>query len=102
MDSEKIMINRKKLIKPLLIVSLSFISTGLFAETLSIINQPENSTSGLLRPERGMQKLQVETNFGSPLRINPAIGEPPISSWVYEKYTVYFESEYVIHSAVHH
>ena len=94
--------NLKILIKPLLLLSLCFASSGLLAETLSIINQPENSADGLLRPERGMKMQQVETNYGSPLSINPAIGEPPITSWVYEKYTVYFEGEYVIHAATHH
>jgi len=92
----------KILIKPLLVLSLCFASTGLLAETLSIINQPENSTDGVLRPERGMKMQQVKADYGIPLNINPAVGEPPITSWVYEKYTVYFESEYVIHAAVHH
>ncbi len=45
---------------------------------------------------------QVEASYGSPLRVNAAVGEPPITSWVYEKYTVYFEDEYVIHAAIHH
>jgi len=93
--------NLKILIKPLLLLSLCFTSTCLLAETLSIINQPENSADGILRPERGMKMQQVEADYGSPLSINPAIGEPPITSWVYEKYTVYFEGEYVIHAAVH-
>jgi len=96
------MINRRKLIKPLLLLSLCCASASLAAETLSIINAPENSATGVLRPVRGMQMQQVEARYGSPLRINAAVGEPPITSWVYEKYTVYFEGEYVIHAAVHH
>lgn len=96
------MINLRKLIKPLLLLSLFCLSSGILAETLSIINQPENSADGVLRPERGMQMQQVEASYGNPLRINAAIGEPPITSWVYDKYTVYFEHEYVIHAAIHH
>ena len=96
------MINSKNLIKSVLLLSLCCAPIGLTAETLSIINQPENSASGVLRPERGMKMDQVEANYGNPLRVNPAIGEPPITSWVYDKYTVYFEHEYVIHAVVHH
>ena len=96
------MINLKLLCKPLLLVCLSCTSTSLLAETLSIINQPENSATGVLRPERGMKMQQVEATFGSPLKVNPAVGEPPITGWVYDKYTVYFEHEYVIHAVVHH
>lgn len=96
------MLNLKIFIKPLLLLSLCLTSTGLLAETLSIINQPDNSAGGVLRPERGMQMQQVKTNYGSPLSINDTVGDPPITSWVYEKYTVYFEGEYVIHAAIHH
>jgi len=94
--------NRKSIIKSILIGGLCFTALNLSAETLSIINQPENSADGVLRPERGMQMQQVEATYGSPVSVNSAVGEPPITSWVYEDYTVYFEHEYVIHSAVHH
>ena len=49
-------------------------------------------------PEKGLKKSTVETTFGAPLSKTPAVGEPPISHWQYQDYTVYFESEYVIHS----
>jgi len=94
--------NRKPFIKAILISSLCFTALNLSAETLSIINQPENSADGILRPERGMQMQQVEATYGTPINVRPAVGEPPITSWVYEDYTVYFEHEYVIHSAIHH
>ena len=94
--------NGKKLIKSLLLLSLCCAPIGLAADTLSIINQPENSADGVLRPERGMKMEQVEATYGSPLRVNSAVGEPPITSWVYDKYTVYFEHEFVIHAAIHH
>lgn len=49
-------------------------------------------------PVRGMTKQQVEARFGAPLERIPAVGEPPISRWVYPDYTVYFEHQYVLHS----
>jgi hypothetical protein len=92
----------KILIVPLLLSGLFGFMTPAMADTLSIINQPPNTTEGVQRPERGMTQQQVESSFGSPLRKMDAVGEPPISRWVYDKYTVYFEHNYVIHSAVHH
>jgi len=94
--------NIKTLIKSALLFSLCCSSISLQADTISIINQAENSADGVLRPERGMKMEQVETNFGAPISINDPVGEPPITRWVYDKYTVYFEHEYVIHAAVHH
>ncbi len=52
-------------------------------------------------PSRGMTKQQVEARFGSPTRATPQVGDPPISSWDYDRYTVYFEGDYVLHTVVH-
>jgi hypothetical protein len=91
----------KILIVPVMLSALFGLPTLATADTLSIINQPANTADGVKRPGRGLTKQQVESSFGSPLEKKPAVGEPPISRWVYDKYTVYFEHEYVIHSAVH-
>jgi len=96
------MLNLKTLIKSALLLCLLSAPFSLSAETLSIINQPENSENGVLRPTRGMTMQQVEAKFGAPASINPTVGEPPITGWVYDQYTVYFEHQYVIHAAVNH
>lgn len=92
----------KMLIMPIILSGLFGLSSPALSETLSIINQPANSAEGVLRPARGLTQQQVESRFGSPLEKMAPVGEPPISRWVYDKYTVYFEGNYVIHSAVHH
>lgn len=51
-------------------------------------------------PSRGMSKQRVESAFGSPIDTRAAVGEPPISSWLYAEFTVYFESEWVLHSVL--
>jgi len=52
-------------------------------------------------PARGMRKQQVEARFGAPAQSTPQVGDPPISSWDYGRYTVYFEGDYVLHTVVH-
>lgn len=49
-------------------------------------------------PGRGMTMETVQNRFGQAIETYPAVGEPPITKWVYKDFTVYFESEYVIHS----
>ncbi len=49
-------------------------------------------------PRRGMSKAAVIKRFGAPLSRSPAVGKPPISSWKYPGYRVYFENDRVIHS----
>lgn len=51
-------------------------------------------------PVRGMTMKQVEKRFGIPQKKLPAVGDPPITRWVYKDYTVYFEYQYVIHAVL--
>ena len=48
-------------------------------------------------PIRGMTTDKVENELGRPSEIIPPIGQPPISRWVYDDRTVYFEYSSVIH-----
>jgi hypothetical protein len=69
-------------------------------EMKSIGNAPANSAEGVLRPTKGMTMAQVEQRFGAPLNRLDPVGVPPITRWVYDRFTVYFENQYVIHSVV--
>jgi len=51
-------------------------------------------------PVRGMHKDQVRAMFGQPKETLPAVGDPPITRWVYDGFTVYFEYSYVIQSVI--
>ncbi len=60
---------------------------------------PQQSES-MDMPLKGMSKEQVKQMFGKPNEMLAPVGDPPITRWVYERYTVYFEYSYVIHSVV--
>ena len=51
-------------------------------------------------PGRGMTKEAVESAFGEPNRRVSAIGDPPISRWEYDGFTVYFENDHVLHTVI--
>ncbi|MFL0809150.1 MAG: hypothetical protein K6L76_01930 [Agarilytica sp.] len=51
-------------------------------------------------PSRGLSKDQVEQQFGSPDSKNGPSGQPPIYFWEYPNFTVYFESDYVLHAVL--
>ena len=53
-------------------------------------------------PGRGMTMEMVQNRFGEALAKEPAVGTPPISKWSYKNFSVYFESEFVIHAVVNH
>jgi hypothetical protein len=89
--------------KSLLACFALFSSYFALADTLliDVINtEPANSTSGLLRPHHGQTMLVVESKYGAPDNKSSAIGNPPISRWTYPEFSVYFETNHVIHSVV--
>ena len=52
------------------------------------------------RPVRGTTQAQVESKYGSPVSKKAAVGDPPISRWEYQDFTVYFEYDRVIHAVL--
>lgn len=49
-------------------------------------------------PERGTSMDTVRARLGSPERRVGPVGEPPITRWVYDRFTVFFEHDRVLHS----
>ena len=47
---------------------------------------------------RGLSMAQVEARYGAPAQRISAVGDPPISRWVYPQFVVYFAGQYVIHA----
>jgi len=52
-------------------------------------------------PENGQSKADIESKFGTPLEKHGAVGDPPISSWKYGSYSVYFEYDLVLSTVLH-
>ena len=68
------------------------------AEDIRIpIGEQAKNQSPIDMPSKGMSKERVKTLFGEPLEDIPAKGQPPISRWKYQDFTVYFDSNAVIH-----
>ena len=58
--------------------------------------------AGVARPSRGMTMDSVLQQYGEPAVRSGPVGDPPISTWDYGEFIVYFEYQYVIHSVVAH
>ena len=72
--------------------------SGVHADTLLIDKLDSVEASRPDRPGRGMTMARVETRFGTPMNRRGAVGDPPISSWEYADFTVFFEYDRVLHS----
>lgn len=82
---------------------LLFSFSAIQAEVISITDpryDVPNAAEGVLRPKSGMTMAQVEAKFGAPQQKLSAVGEPPITRWIYPEFEVFFEFDKVIHSVV--
>lgn len=87
----------------IMIAGLLLAFSSVQAEVISIADpryDVPNSDSGVVRPTQGMNMSQVEQKFGAPESKVAAVGEPPISRWIYPGFSVFFEYDKVIHSVI--
>ena len=71
-----------------------------FAESISMSVADQRNQS-IVTPKYGIKKDKVMSQYGEPIQRVAAVGEPPISKWVYQDFTVYFENDTVLHSVRH-
>jgi hypothetical protein len=93
--------SRLSLLSSLLFLLLAPLGVALHADELAIpVGHQGAEKTSLDRPKVGMTTAAVEAKFGAPLHKTAPVGKPPISSWEYPLYYVYFESDRVIHSVL--
>ena len=69
----------------------------LLAQNLEVPAPPAASAAVAI-PARGTTMAAVERQFGAPTERYPAVGQPPITRWVYADKIVYFEYDHVVHA----
>lgn len=53
-------------------------------------------------PENGMTRAEVEARYGAPIDRQGPVGDPPITRWTYDNFSVYFEYDLVLDSVLNH
>lgn len=76
------------------ITIIAMLATGLLGLSTTLFAAGE-------LPTRGMTQDAIRAKFGAPSRQVAPVGSPPISRWVYDDFTVYFEGKYSIHAVSH-
>lgn len=52
-------------------------------------------------PNNGLSMAEVERRHGAPIERRGPVGDPPITRWAYDGFSVYFEHQLVIESVLH-
>jgi hypothetical protein len=84
-----------------LALTLALVALPLSAETLVVDGQVQVRPVSIELPRRGSSMAQVEARFGAPRTRHAAVGQPPITRWDYDGFSVYFEHQHVIHAVAH-
>jgi hypothetical protein len=73
------------------------IQTSIAEEIRIPVGEQAKTQPAVDMPTKGMSKERVKSLFGDPQEEVPAKGQPPISRWKYQEFTVYFDNNTVIH-----
>lgn len=85
-------------ILPSIFASLVLTASGsLYAEQVRVPVGQQGQVQANL-PSVGMSKSDVELMYGQPQSEKPSVGQPPISSWDYGNFVVFFEYNLVLHT----
>jgi hypothetical protein len=93
------MVLKKFFLLPLFLAS-SFLMQSAYADELDV-RSVGDAPGGISSPAHGLSMDAVLQRYGEPQDRLPAVGEPPITRWVYPDFTVYYEYKLVIHSVIH-
>lgn len=88
---------------PVRIAAFIFFTLSLIpAVQADVMEMPAESTADqpAAMPVKGMTMTAVEQHYGAPVDKKSPVGEPPITRWIYDTFTVYFEHQHVIHSVI--
>jgi hypothetical protein len=84
--------------KSLLALAALALAAPAFADTVVVEGQVQVRQPTVQTPQRGALMSTVEASFGEPRERHAAVGQPPITRWDYDGFTVYFEYNHVIHA----
>jgi len=74
----------------------------LHADTLSVPVGEQATSQSTALPKRGASFDAVLRGWGEPGKRHAAVGQPPITRWDYNGFSVYFEYSHVVDSVRQH
>lgn len=89
-----------RMVLTLLIVAIAFITLPASSQADVLLIEEVRQAEAMTLPVNGISKEDVRAKFGDPAQIHAAVGDPPISRWDYEHWSVYFEYDLVLSSVL--
>lgn len=83
-----------------LVALIGFVPCGTLLADVLLIEEVRQADRMDL-PGNGINQADVRARFGQPLTAHPAVGDPPITRWDYDGWSVYFEYDLVLFTVLH-
>jgi hypothetical protein len=84
----------------MLLLSLLLMSSGPALADVLLVDSIQSAPQ-IQTPRNGLTMSQVRQQYGNPKAEIPAVGDPPISRWEYDGFSVFFENDLALHTVVH-
>ena len=84
-----------------MVLTLALVLAALPAVADVLLIEEVRQAERLDLPTNGMNQSAVEARFGAPGNRYPPVGDPPITRWEYERWSVYFERDLVLFTVLH-
>ena len=84
----------------LLTMGIGLLPAGSLEADVLLIEEVRQSERMEL-PDNGLNQAEVRARFGEPSATHAPVGDPPITRWDYDGWSVYFEYDLVLFTVLH-
>jgi len=84
-----------------MVLTLMLLTVASFATADVLLIEEVRQADRMEVPTNGMTTAEVEGKFGTPSKKHAPVGDPPITQWEYEGWSVYFEYDRVLFTVLH-
>lgn len=84
-----------------LLTTLAVLMVPSFAGADVLLIEEVRQAETMSVPENGTSMAEVESRFGAPVSKDGPVGDPPITQWAYDSWSVYFEYDKVLFTVLH-
>ena len=90
-----------RMVLTLILVLSSGLAQISIAQADVLLIEEVRQSDRMTLPVNAMSRDDVLARFGEPLSKSAAVGDPPITQWTYDGWSVYFEYDLVLFTVLH-
>jgi len=90
-----------RMVLALIVLALAGLAQPRWAAADVLLIEEVRQAERMELPPNGMKMDEVRAKYGEPKTEHAAVGNPPITRWDYDRWSVYFEYNLVLYTVLH-